>query len=222
VKLLRVLQEHEFERVGDTQTIRVDTRVVAASNRDLLEEVEAVRFREDLYYRLNVITIYLPPLRERREDVPELVGHFLKIYNRENQRHVPHVEPKAMEALQAYDWPGNVRELQNYVERAVVLAPGDELTCDLLPDPVLGRRRPRIGRRSADLASLSSELVEAGLTAAGPDEDSLHAKIVNRVERELIAQVMLACEGVQVKAAARLGINRNTLHKKLKDYGLET
>ncbi len=222
VKLLRVLQEHEFERVGDTQTIRVDTRVVAASNRDLLEEVEAVRFREDLYYRLNVITIYLPPLRERREDVPELVGHFLKIYNRENQRHVPHVEQKAMEALQAYDWPGNVRELQNYVERAVVLAPGDELTCDLLPDTVLGRRRPRIGRRSADLASLSSELVEAGLTAAGPDEDSLHAKIVNRVERELIAQVMLACEGVQVKAAARLGINRNTLHKKLKDYGLET
>ena len=221
VKLLRVLQEHEFERVGDTQTIRVDTRVVAASNRDLLEEVDAGRFREDLYYRLNVITIYLPPLRERREDVPELVGHFLKIYNEENRCHVPHVEPKAMEALQAYDWPGNVRELQNYVERAVVLAPGDELTCDLLPETVLGRKRPRIGRRNADLETLSSELVETGLAAAGPDEDNLHAKIVNRVERELIVQVMAACEGVQVKAAARLGINRNTLHKKLKDYELE-
>ncbi|HUT90086.1 MAG TPA: sigma-54 dependent transcriptional regulator [Thermoguttaceae bacterium] len=221
VKLLRVLQEHEFERVGDTQTIRVDTRVVAASNRDLLVEVEGGRFREDLYYRLNVITIYLPPLRERREDVPELVGHFLKISNEENNCHVPHVEPKAMEALRAYDWPGNVRELQNYVERAVVLALGDELTCDLLPETVLGRKRPRIGRRNADLETLSSELVETGLAAAGPDEDNLHAKIVNRVERELIAQVMAACEGVQVKAAARLGINRNTLHKKLRDYELE-
>ena len=223
VKLLRVLQEHEFERVGDTQTIRVDTRVIAASNRDLLEEVEAGRFREDLYYRLNVVTIYVPPLRERLEDVPQLVGHFLKIYNELNNRHVPHVESKAMEALVAYDWPGNVRELQNYVERAVVLAPGDELTSDLLPETVLGRKRPRIGRRpAADVETLCCELVEQGLAAAGPEEDNLYAKIVSRVERELIAQVMAACDNVQVKAAARLGINRNTLHKKLKDYGLET
>ena len=151
VKLLRVLQEHEFERVGDTQTIRVDTRVIAASNRDLLEEVEAGRFREDLYYRLNVVTIYLPPLRERREDIPLLVGHFLRIYNEQNLRHVPHVQPKAMEMLCGYEWPGNVRELQNYVERAVVLAPGDELTCDLLPEAVLGAeaaadRPPAAGR----------------------------------------------------------------------------
>jgi DNA-binding NtrC family response regulator len=222
VKLLRVLQEHEFERVGDTQTIRVDTRVVAASNRDLLEEVEDSRFREDLYYRLNVITIYLPPLRDRREDIPELVGHFLRIYNQENNRHVPHVERRAMEALQGYGWPGNVRELQNYIERAVVLAPGDELTWDLLPEPVRGGKRPRIGRRrSADLETLVSELVEQGLANASPQEDSLHAKIVDRVERELITQVMAACESVQIKAAARLGINRNTLHKKLHDYGLE-
>jgi DNA-binding NtrC family response regulator len=222
VKLLRVLQEHEFERVGDTQTIRVDTRVIAASNRDLLEEVEAGRFREDLYYRLNVVTIYLPPLRERREDIPELVGHFLRIYNQENDRHVPHVERKAMEALVGYDWPGNVRELQNYVERAVVLALGDELACDLLPETVLGRKRPRIGlHRKLDLEGLASELVEQGLSAAGPEEDNLYAKIVNRVERELIAQVMAECDSVQVKAAGRLGINRNTLHKKLKDYDLE-
>ena len=222
VKLLRVLQEHEFERVGDTQTIRVDTRVVAASNRDLLEEVEADRFREDLYYRLNVITIYLPPLRDRREDIPELVGHFLRIYNQQNNRHVPHVERRAMEALQGYDWPGNVRELQNYVERAVVLAPGDELTWDLLPEAVRGGKRPRIGRhRNVDLETLASELVEHGLATAGPQEDNLHAKIVDRVERELITQVMTVCESVQIKAAARLGINRNTLHKKLRDYGLE-
>ena len=222
VKLLRVLQEHEFERVGDTQTIRVDTRVIAASNRDLLEEVAADRFREDLYYRLNVITIYLPPLRERREDIPELVGHFLKIYNDENNRHVPHVAADAIEAMRTYDWPGNVRELQNYVERAVVLAPGDELTADLLPETVLGRKRPRVGRhRAADLETLSSELVEHGLDTAGPQEDSLHAKIVSRVERELIAQVLAATGGVQTKAAARLGINRNTLHKKIKEYDLE-
>jgi len=222
VKLLRVLQEHEFERVGDTQTIRVDTRVVAASNRDLLEEVEAGRFREDLYYRLNVISIVLPPLRARREDIPELVGHFLKIYNEQNNRHVPYVQRAAMEVLQAYHWPGNVREVQNYVERAVVLAPGDELTLDLLPEQVRGQKPPRIGRhRQADLETVASELVEQGLAQAGPSAENLHATIVNRVERELIAQVMAGCDNVQTKAAARLGINRNTLHKKLEEYQLD-
>jgi len=222
VKLLRVLQEHEFERVGDTNTVRVDTRVIAASNRDLFEEAEAGRFREDLYYRLNVITIYLPPLRDRREDVPELVHHFLKVYSEANDRHVLHLAAEAREALRAYDWPGNVRELQNYVERAVVLASGDELTCDLLPESVLGRRPRRIGRRrGADLETLASELIEEGISAAGPQSENLHAAIVNRVERELIAQVMAACDNVQIKAAARLGMNRNTLHKKLKEYGLE-
>jgi DNA-binding NtrC family response regulator len=222
VKLLRVLQEHEFERVGDTQTIRVDTRVIAASNRDLLEEVEMGRFREDLYYRLNVVTIYLPPLRERREDIPQLVGHFLRIYNEQNLRHVPHVHPAAMQMLCSYDWPGNVRELQNYVERAVVLAPGDELTCDLLPEAVLGEKPRRIGRqRPADIDALVSELVDQGISAAGPNADNLHARIVDRVERELIAQVMNGCNNVQTKAAERLGINRNTLHKKLEEYGLE-
>ena len=127
----------------------------------------------------------------------------------------------AMEALQAYAWPGNVRELQNYIERAVVLAPGDELTCDLLPEAVRGGKPRRIGRRrSADLETLASELVEQGSTAAGPQADNLHAAIVNRVERELIAQVMAACDNVQTKAADRLGINRNTLHKKLEEYQL--
>jgi transcriptional regulator with PAS, ATPase and Fis domain len=222
VKLLRVLQEHEFERVGDTQTIRVDTRVVAASNRDLLEEVEGSRFREDLYYRLNVVTITLPPLRERPEDIPELVGHFLRIYNEQNNRHVPHVQREAMEAMQGYCWPGNVRELQNYIERAVVLAPNDELTCDLLPEAVLGQRRPRIGRhRPVDLETLAAELVEQGVVNAGPNAENLYAAIVNRVERELIAQVMAGCDNVQTKAAVRLGINRNTLHKKLEEYDLD-
>lgn len=223
VKLLRVLQEREFERVGDTQTIRVDTRVVAASNRDLMEEVEAERFREDLYYRLNVVPIVLPPLRERREDIPELVAHFLNIYNEENDRYVVHIERQALEALQDYSWPGNIRELQNYIYRAVVLAPGDELTLSLLPDNVLGNLQPRTNSRSRplDLDSLTCELVQQGLATAGPQEDNLHTKIVNRVERELIIQVLAACDSVQIKAAARLGINRNTLHKKLKEYGLD-
>ena len=127
-----------------------------------------------------------------------------------------------MEALQAYDWPGNVRELQNYIERAVVLATGDELVCDLLPETVLGQTPPRIGRhRAADVETLSAELVQEGLRNADPNQDNLYTKIVSRVERELIAQVMAACDNVQVKAAARLGINRNTLHKKLKEYELE-
>jgi transcriptional regulator with PAS, ATPase and Fis domain len=223
VKLLRVLQEREFERVGDTQTVRVDTRVVAASNRDLMAEIEAERFREDLYYRLNVVPIYLPPLRERAQDIAELVGHFLTVYNEENDRYVVHIEPKALDALQSYHWPGNVRELQNYVERAVVMASGDELTCELLPEAVLrGPKTRSAGRpRAADLETLTYELVQQGLASAGPQEDNLHAKVVNRVERELIAQVMTSCESVQTKAATKLGINRNTLHKKLKEYGLD-
>ena len=221
--MLRVLQEREFERVGDTHTIRVDTRVIAASNRDLTAEIEAERFREDLYYRLNVVPIHLPPLRERPEDIAELVGHFLGIYNEENDRYVTHIEPEALEALQKYHWPGNVRELQNYVERAVVMAEGDELTRQLLPEAVLGGPKARtVSRpRAADLETLTFDLVQQGLVSASPQEDNLHAKVVNRVERELIAQVMTACDSVQTKAASKLGINRNTLHKKLKEYGLD-
>jgi DNA-binding NtrC family response regulator len=222
VKLLRVLQEREFERVGDTQTIRVDTRVISASNRDLLDEMDQGRFREDLYYRLNVVPIRLPPLRDRREDIQELVEHFLRIYNEVNDRYVVHIARQALEALQDYHWPGNVRELQNYIERAVVMAQGDELTVDLLPEALLGPAKSRSSRqRPADLETLASELVEFGLATAGPREDNLHTRIVNRVERELIIQVMSACDNVQVKAASRLGINRNTLHKKLREHGLE-
>jgi DNA-binding NtrC family response regulator len=221
-KLLEVLRDHELRRPGDTRTSPLDARVIAASNQDLLEEVEAGRFREDLYYRLSVVTITVPPLRQRREDVPHLVIHFLNKYSRQNNRQVTRCDQAAVDALEAYDWPGNVCELQKYIERAVVLASGDRLTCDLLPEVVLGQKPRRVGRfRDMDVAALAAELVEQGITTAGPQADELHAAIVNRVERELIAQVMAACEGVQTKAAARLGINRNTLHKKLKQYGLE-
>jgi DNA-binding NtrC family response regulator len=221
VKLLRALQEREFERVGDTQTIRVDTRVIAASNRDLLAEVAASRFREDLYYRLNVVPIHLPPLRERREDIPQLVGHFLDLYNEQNDRYVTHIDERALAALQQYHWPGNVRELQNYVERAVVMAPSDELTCDLLPPVVTTGRQPRKLGVQLDFQGLAEELVHVGLGDAGGQADDIHTRIVDRVEREVIAQVLHECGGVQIKAASRLGINRNTLHKKLKQYGLD-
>jgi transcriptional regulator with GAF, ATPase, and Fis domain len=222
VKLLRVLQEREFERVGDTKTLRVDTRVIAASNRDLLDEIDKEVFREDLYYRLNVVPIRLPPLRERRDDIAELAAHFLNLYNEENDRYVVHLQREALELMQEYHWPGNVRELQNYIERAVVMADGDELTTDLLPEAVTHPTKRQGGAlRGADLESLTFALVQEGLSTAGPQEDSLHTKIVNRVERELIAQVMTSCDNVQTKAATRLGINRNTLHKKLKEYGLD-
>lgn len=222
VKLLRVLQEREFERVGDTRTVRVDTRVIAASNRDLLELAEEGRFREDLFYRLNVVPIYLPPLRDRTEDIPELVSYFLNFYNEQNDRYVVHIDPRATQAMQQYSWPGNVRELQNYVERAVVMAPGDELTYELLPPNVTSGRQPRtLGARAMDFDTLTEEVVLQGLNGMDDSSEDLHARIVNRVEREVIAQVMRSCDNVQIKAAARLGINRNTLHKKLKEYGLD-
>jgi DNA-binding NtrC family response regulator len=216
------LQEREFERVGDTNTIRVDTRIVAASNRNLYEEVEAERFREDLYWRLNVVPIIIPPLRMRREDVPALVAHFLRIYSDRNEKHVVHIQPQAIEALQDYHWPGNVRELQNYVERAVAMADGDELTIELLPETVMGKPERRGGKiRGVDLDTLVYEVVQQGVNQLGVDEHHLHEKIVNRVEKELIVQVMQICNSVQTKAANRLGINRNTLRSKLVEYNLE-
>ena len=206
VKLLRVLQEGEFERVGDTNTIKVDTRIVAATNRDLLDEIDAGRFREDLYYRLNVVPIYLPPLRERREDIQPLVDFFLKRYAEQNRREVRRVHPEAMRLLREHDWPGNVRELQNYVERAVVLGEGPELTVEHLPPQLRGEAAPRPirSRRCDDLDALTTELVRQGIRAAGPHANDLHNRIVGQVERELIQQVLQACERVQIKAAARL------------------
>jgi len=222
VKLLRVLQEREFERVGDTETISVDTRVIAASNRELLDEVARGNFREDLYYRLNVVPIYIPPLRGRREDIPHLITYFLRVYNEANARYVVHIQKEAIAALAKYHWPGNVRELQNVVERCVILARGDELTIDLLPAAIRGDR-PSVSLpgRGGDLDSLARDLVEQGMTTSGPDDDTLFERVVSRVERELISQMLAACGGVQLKAAARLGINRNTLRKKLQEHGLE-
>jgi transcriptional regulator with PAS, ATPase and Fis domain len=221
VKLLRVLQEQEFERVGDTRTIEVDVRIVAATNRDLAELVEQGMFREDLYYRLNVIPIYLPPLRERGDDIPALVDAFLTKYAAENSRQRPRIDARALRSLQMYGWPGNVRELENYIERAIVLAEGDVITDDLLSPHVRGEAPVRWGRSARrDLQSICSELVTHSLSNSG-EEDGVHSDVVARVERELILQVLRQCHGVQTKTASRLGINRNTLHKKIEEYSLQ-
>ncbi len=223
VKLLRVLQEGEFERVGDTKSIRVDVRFIAATNRDLLEEIGAGRFREDLFYRLNVVPIYLPPLRERRDDIPLLAAHFLRRYGEQNGREVRGVHKEALRLLCDHDWPGNIRELQNAIERAVILGDGPELTAESLPPQVRGEAPPRPirPRTGGDLSALTAELVRQGILEAGPGSNDLYDRVVGRVEKELIGQVLASCDRVQIKAAARLGINRNTLHKKLSEFRLE-
>jgi DNA-binding NtrC family response regulator len=217
VKLLRVLQEKEFERVGESRTIRVDTRVVAATNQFLTDEIDAGRFRDDLYYRLNVWPIYLPPLRERRDDIPALARFFSERHAEEHRCDPPALTADMIRTLQAHDWPGNVRELENYMERAVVLANGRALDLDLLAPPGRTERRWRpLKSRGGDLQGLIQQLVRLGIATL--PRTTLDKRIVGAVERELIEQVMQLCGGVQVKAAQWLGINRNTLHKKVDDY----
>jgi len=219
VKLLRVLQEKEFERVGESRTIRVDVRVIAATNAMLEQAVEDGEFREDLYYRLNVIPIGLPPLRERRDDIPALAAYFLKRYGEIHKCAVPELTPTVLDAFKTHDWPGNVRELENTLERLTVFADGGPITPDMLR---FGRARPVIrGPRNgapADVPSLIHSLVRAGMHASRPDAVTLHKFLVDGVERELIEEVLREAGDNQVKAALRLGINRNTLHKKREEY----
>ncbi|MSR54178.1 MAG: sigma-54-dependent Fis family transcriptional regulator [Gemmataceae bacterium] len=220
VKLLRVLQEREFERVGDSKTIRVDVRLVAATNESLEDEIEAGRFREDLYYRLNVVPIPLPPLRERREDITPLAQFFLKRYGEQNRRDVPELTEEVTGALLAYDWPGNVRELENTIERLIVLSDGKKIPASLLK---FGRSKYSLRstkRRTDDVPGLVRRLVEVGARTAPANGSKLYDYLVGGVERELIEQVMRQCDDVKVTAADRLGINRNTLHKKLEQYAL--
>jgi Nif-specific regulatory protein len=222
VKLLRVLQDREFERVGESQTKRVDVRVVAATNASLEELVEAGEFREDLYYRLNVLPIVLPPLRERREDIPALAQHFLRRFADQHKTSIPELTAAVVTALQAHDWPGNVRELENTLERLIVLSDGGPITAELLR---FGRPRyslrpgPRSGAGGGDVRSLIRTLVRVGLqTPLPPGLKGVHPFLVDGLERELIEEVMRQFGGTQIKAAERLGINRNTLHKKLEQY----
>jgi DNA-binding NtrC family response regulator len=199
VKLLRVLQDGTFQRVGGTHTVQVDVRLVAATNKDLMQEVAAQRFRHDLYYRLNVIMMVLPPLRNRRQDIPLLVAYFLRKYSAQNHKEVQAIQQEALQQLQAYDWPGNVRELENVIERAVVLAHGPIIT----------------------MAELSLETPQdKGPTVTG-DYVVLPANAsLAQIERETILQALQRSEGNRHVAARQLVIGVSTLYRKLKEYQL--
>lgn len=200
VKLLRVLQEGEFQRLGGTRTLRADVRVVAATNKNLPQEVAAQRFRHDLYYRLNVIAIHLPPLRERWQDIPLLAAHFLQKYAQKNQKAITGIEPEALQRLRTYSWPGNVRELENIMERAVVLAQGATITATDL----------NLEERPSEPQSLAGEdciVLPATATLA-------------QVEREMIVQALQRSHGNRQAAARQLAIGVSTLYRKLKDYAI--
>ena len=197
-KLLRVLQEKEFMRVGSVDTQKVDTRVIAATNVDLKKWVAEGRFRDDLYYRLCVITIQIPPLRDRREDIPLLAEHFMRVYASENQKPIGGLDPEAYRALLDHDWPGNVRELENAIERAVVLCPpGGKIGLGLLPESVL----------SPDRGELPIRLPENGAT---------YKQMVEEYERRLIRTALRRTGGVQKRAAEMLKIKPTTLHEIIK------
>jgi Nif-specific regulatory protein len=222
VKLLRVLQERELERVGDHRTVKIDVRVIAATNLNLEDEVKKGNFREDLYYRLNVVTVHLPPLRNRREDIPRLIDHFLDRYNRENARSLKQIGRDVLNTLLRYPWPGNVRELENMVERAVVLSVTEEFTEDLLPLSI--RMFAQQGRKDTgeeSLDSLASKIASHALKNHSEQVGELYNMVMNEVERHLIREALDQHAGVKTKTADFLGINRNTLNKKVKDFGLE-
>lgn len=198
VKLLRFIQEGEFQRLGGNQVLKADVRIIAATNRDLSKEVEKGKFREDLYFRLNVIAITIPPLRERKEDIPLLLAHFLTLFSKENYKSIKGYTKEAFSMLLRYDYPGNVRELENIVERAVVISKGDYITTDDLPF-TLGEHETK---------SLSKENINL--------KNKLEA-----LERDLILQALEEAKGNQSKAANKLGISERMLRYKLKRLGIK-
>jgi nitrogen regulation protein NR(I) len=227
-KILRVLQSGTFERVGGNQPIKVDVRIIAATNKPLEEAVAARQFREDLFYRLNVVRIHIPPLRERREDVKLLVNYFLKKFARDQQSAPKSVSGGVVKALEQYHWPGNVRELENIVRRALVVAKGDAiLQSDLPPEITSPGSSP--GTTSLATAPLSG----AGDAGGGNDVVSLarrlfqwarkdpKLKIIPAVERELVVQALKETSGNQVQAAKMLGITRATLRKRIEKFGIQ-
>jgi len=222
VKLLRVLQEREFERVGDTQTMKVDVRVIAATNVDLQDEVARGEFREDLFYRLNVVSIYLPPLRNRREDIPPLIDHFLDKYNLLNGRKLKRISKEILGILLRYPWPGNVRELENAIERSVVLSNGEDFSEDLLPLSVrMFAAQRRSSQASESIETICRRLAEQGIGDYEMREGEIYRLVMDQVEHALIERALGKCGGVKTKAADFLGINRNTLNKKVKELGID-
>lgn len=197
-KLLRVLQEREFEPVGSSRTVKVDVRVIAATNKDLGKEIKEGRFRDDLFYRLNVIPIHLPPVRERKEDIPALANHFLSLYREKNKKEIKEISPKALDLLIRHDWPGNIRELENCLERAVIVARGELIAPADLPPAI---QNLPAGKEDAEIP------FPAGIS-------------LQEAEKALILKTLEDAGGNRSRAAEILGINRRTLQMKLKEYGM--
>jgi len=219
-KLLRVLQERRIERLGGEGSIAVDVRIVAATNQDLEGAVGLRAFREDLFYRLNVVTIHLPPLRDRREDIPALVAHFLAAFSHEQQAAPKVFSPDALELMARHRWPGNVRELENVVKRAAALTPTALVLPDHLPETVrkgAGSEEAAAGPDAFPVEWMRREMARLRDTLDG----QLHSHFVACVERPLLALVLRRTGGNQVKAAELLGINRNTLRKRIKELGVD-
>jgi len=196
-KFLHFLESGEFERVGGTQTSKVDTRIIAATNRDLAQAVTEKKFREDLFFRVNVISVTLPPLRKRKEDIPVLAGHFMQKFNSEMKKRISSIEPAALGIFLTYHWPGNIRELQNVLERAVVLASGNTVTPDLLPPQV-------------------SEKTKEEISPGIPLDDALR-----KFKTEFISQTLSLTKNNQSKAAKLLGIQRTYLNRLIKELGID-
>ncbi len=217
-KMLRLLQEQRFERLGGNETIQTDVRVIAATNHDLEAAVSAGRFRQDLLYRLNGFTIHLPPLRERIDDLPLLVDHFLKIFNRDLNRQVRSVAPETMRLLEAYPWPGNVRELQSTIRYAMVHAAGEVLTADCLPESLRDwtsgvGAEPAAPSAGFDLAEHVQRLLRSG------DAD-IYRKACEAADRVILEAILRHTHGNQVQASELLGISRTTLRAKMKALGM--
>jgi len=194
-KILRVLQSGTFERLGGVETQQTDVRIISATNKELKQAIEQGDFRKDLFFRLSVVPIHMPSLRERREEIPELAEHFLKIFSDKNNRHIKSITPDAMQTLIQYDWPGNVRELENVIERAVILTMSNVISSEVLPDNIMTDMPVRADTQNP-------------LT------------LLEQTERDLIIQAMLACKGNRTKAALQLGMSRRSLYNKLKRYGI--
>src|ERR1700735_5533752 len=218
-KLLRVIQEREFMRLGGTDTIKVDVRILAASNEDLTTLVREGRFREDLFHRLNVISLKLPPLRDRKEDIPLLVEKFLERYCQENGKPPRAFTHAAMKLLMDYDWPGNVRELENVVERAIVLSTQEAMDADILPESV--RTREIVKGVRLQLAEFLPAIPGDGLTRSGNPSHSLF-QIMEEVERRVIVDMLERTNWNQTEAAERFQIPLSTLNQKIKRLGIET
>jgi len=207
VKLLRIMQEKRFERLGDDESIDVDVRVLLATNIDLKAAVKRGEFREDLYHRINVVNIVIPPLRERRGDIPLLADHFLRRYTRENEKPIEGVNDDALSKLVAYDWPGNVRELENAIERAVVLTRGEQLTPEDFPPEISGQQPSTNNNAAFDFRPDGRTVVPLKKALEGP-------------EKEIIAATLASVNWNRQKAARLLDINRTTLFNKMRKYGL--